>query len=57
VKKESFLRALTLWSEYCGGTMSRKTLDTTVYDSTYVISMIRWMEKHTEQVTPHVPPA
>jgi len=45
LKKESFKAAMRLWGDYCGGIISRKSLDANVDDSTYVISIICWMEK------------
>jgi hypothetical protein len=51
--KENFFIALRLWGDYCGRTISRKSMDADVGGSTYVISIIRWMEGNSNSQAPN----
>jgi hypothetical protein len=45
VSRHLFFRPLELWGDYCKQIISRKSMDA-AGGSTYVISIIRWMEKN-----------
>jgi hypothetical protein len=52
LKREAFIRALMLWSDYCHQIISRKSFDVKVGgSSTYIISMIRWLEQKRSSAT------
>ncbi len=49
VMKQNFWNALNVWREYCQGNIARERMDGIISgSSTYVISIIHWMETNLE---------
>lgn len=42
---KQFRSVLDRWNDYCAGVISRKSIDAVTKHSTYVVSIIRWLEE------------
>jgi hypothetical protein len=44
IDSNDFRKVLDIWDDYCNGPLSRKSVTSMTLHSTYVLSIIRWLE-------------
>jgi len=46
IPKQDFKMIYEIWEEYCGGVMARSKISEETHNSTYVISILHWLDEH-----------